>query len=279
VPDEVKRGRGRPPQVPPAPREPIGRERAGGPQRTPPPRRRPAAAVAPARPDLPPDVQSDLPPRLRKEIDRAISPVTRARDVKASLWLGSVAAEEGDLDRALTYLRWAKHLAPRLAVVREALGVVLYRADDLQAALSELQAYRRMSGSHDQNHLVADCMRASGRELERAVELGLELVDDAKADTERRIEAAIVVAAVLDDIGRRPRAQALMDRFLAGDAGTVQPDEESIVRLRWFAGELALRDGDDRTALAHLDALLALDPDYPDARERRAGIASRLQGG
>jgi len=279
MPGQEDRHRARPPQVPPTPRAPIGRDAVRGGGSGAPPRQRRDRATEPERPDLPPETQTELPPRVRKEIDRTVSPAARARDLKIALWIGSVAAEEGDLDTALRYLRWAKHLAPRLAVVREALGVVLYRNDDMVAALAELQAYRRLSGASDQNHLVADCMRASGRELDRAVEVGMLLVDDLRADLERRVEAAIVVAATLDEIGRRPRAKELLDRFLVRSASGPDVPEESRVRLHWFAGELAMRDGDDRGALAHVDALLALEPEYPDAVERRAGLAARIAGG
>src|SRR5439155_466722 len=56
----------------------------------------------------------------------------------------------------------AKELAPRSGAVREVLGMALYRAGRFQEALRELQAYRRLTGRLDQNHLIADSHRALG---------------------------------------------------------------------------------------------------------------------
>jgi tetratricopeptide (TPR) repeat protein len=258
--------RGRPPQVPATPREPIGIDRAGAGRGRPPRRQADGKDQAPERPELPAGLTPELPGKVRKEIDRLVSPAGRARDVKLSLWLGSEASDDGDTVAALRFLRWAKHLAPRLAVVRETLGIALYRAGDLKAALAELQAYRRLAGLDDQNHLIADCMRASGRELDRAVEIAMLLVEDDRSDVERRVEAAIVAAALHEDLEHRPRGRALVDRVLK--AAWTSSEPESRVRLHWIASELAERDGDRSAAAEHMVALLALDGDYPDAPER-----------
>lgn len=271
---EQRKGRGRPPQVPATPREPIGRERVGA---APTPRggqRRPVREAAPQRPDIPPETEPDLPTKLRKEIDRAITEKVRARDVKACLALGSLASEEDAHEDALRFLRWAKHLAPRLAVIREALGIALYRQGDLKGALSELQTYRRLAGVPDQNHLIADCMRDGGRELDRAIDVAMELVDDPRGDLERRVEAAIVAAAIHAEAGRSGRARTVIGRFLDGpeSAHVAAP---STIRLLWLDSEVSEAAGDDPRALRALDRLLALDAEYPDAIDRRARLLSR----
>lgn len=268
---EPRRGRGRPPQVPPVPREPIGKDRVEGRGRPP---RTPRTSGRLERPELPPDAEIDLPPRVRKEIDRLVGDRDRARDVKVALTLGTVASEEDDHDAARRYLAWAKHLAPRSTVVREALGIALYRAGDLRGALTELQSYRRMSGSTDQNHLLADCLRADGREPDRAVEVGLALVDDPTGDIERRVEAAIVVAAVHLDAGRPARATSLLARFLSGPERSDVPSG-STVRLLWVAADAAEADGKDDEALSALERLRSIDPDYPDADGRIALLRAR----
>lgn len=267
TPEPSERGtRRRGPETPSAPREPIGRDRAKGassPRRTAAPR----PAAAPERPDLPSDHRVSLPVPVRKEVERRVSPKGRARDVLTCLDLGSAASEAGDHAEALRLLRWAKHLAPRLAVVRETLGIALYRAEEFRHALTELQAYRRLAGSTDQNHLIADCMRATGAPREEAVAIGLELVEDARAEPARRVEAAIVAAAALEEAGQRRRARTVL-------AAAVEPagraDDEARARRHWFAAELAERDGEPATALAELDALLRLGPDDDAAawRER-----------
>ena len=50
--------------------------------------------------------------------------------------------------------------------MREVLGLALYGEERWQEALTELKAYRRMSGRADQNHIIADCLRALGRPAE-----------------------------------------------------------------------------------------------------------------
>lgn len=253
------------------PREPIGKDRVEGRSRPP---RTPRTTARLERPDLPADAEIDLPPRVRKEIDRLVNDRDRAHDVKVALSLGTVASEDEDHDAARRYLAWAKHLAPRSTVVREALGIALYRAGDLRGALAELQSYRRMSGSNDQNHLLADCLRAEGREPERAVEVGLALVEDPTGDIERRVEAAIVVAAVHLDAERPARAAALLARFLTGPDRTDVPSD-STVRLLWVAADAAEAEGKDAEALSALERLRSIDPDYPDADGRIALLRAR----
>lgn len=261
--------RGRPPQVPPTPREPIGRERAGASAH---PRRPGRAEARPERPDLGLEPGIELPPRVRKELDRLVSDRARADDAKRALALGTEASEAEDHDTARRYLRWAKHLVPRSASVREALGIASYRAGAFRAALSELQAYRRLSGSDDQNHLLADCLRAEGREPERAIEVAERLAADAAADIERRVEAAIVAAAVHLDLGRPERADRILMPML-----TRTEDAELRVRLLWVAADAAEAAGEAQRAVDRLDELLALDPDYPDADERRTRLHGESQ--
>ena len=268
---EPRRGRGRPPQVPPAPREPIGRDRASASAG---PRRPVRSRQGPERPTFPADAEIELPVRIRKEIDRLVSDRTRAQDVKLSLSLGVAASEEDDHVAARRYLAWAKHLAPRATVVREALGIALYRAGDLRGALSELQNYRRLSGSDDQNHLLADCLRAEGRDPARAAEVAMALVTDGVADIERRVEAAIVVAAIHLDLGAPARARAVLQPFLDGVEAAAVP-EVSTVRLLWMAADVAEADDRIPDAIAGLERLLGLDPDCPDAGARLSALRDR----
>jgi len=267
--NDSRRGRGRPPQVPPTPREPIGKDRAGG---STPPRQAARRADVPQRPDIPDGAGADLPGRVRKDIDRVVNDRSRAKDVKACLALGTLASEDEEHSEALLYLQWAKHLAPRSAVVREALGIAHYRAGDFRASLAELQAYRRMSGTTDQNHLIADCIRSEARDVERAVVIGMELVEDDRAEIERRVEAAIVVASVHIAAGRHARARSVLDLLLTGPTARSVPDA-SAVRLLWVAADIAEAEKVPARAIAALERLLKLDSAYPDAAERLAGLA------
>jgi tetratricopeptide (TPR) repeat protein len=241
------------------------------------PRRAPRPTERPERPTFPADAEIDLPPRVRKEIDRLINDRDRARDVKLCLSLGTEAMEQEDDEAAIRYLAWGKHLAPRSAVVREALAIALYRSGDLRAALSELQSYRRISGADDQNHLLADCLRAEGRDLERAIEVGNALATASDQDIERRVEAAIVVAAVQLELARPSRAAGAIAPFLEGPPAVEVP-EASTVRLLWVAADIAEADAAPARALAAIERLLSLDPEYPDARERAARLRDEAEG-
>jgi hypothetical protein len=246
--------------IPGAARAPIGLERAGAGGR--PPRRRAASAVAPARPDLPWDEEPVLPHAVRKEIDRVLGPGSRARDVALALSYGAAAIDEGLVDEAVDALAWAKHGAPRVASVREAYGVALYLAERYGEALTELHAYRRMTGRNDQNHLIADSLRALDRGLDRVAAVARELVEDDQAPADRRAEATLVWAGATADAGQVRTARVLVRRALEGVA---DDGAEHVLRLRLFAAELAGRDGDAEEQAAQLRAVALHDPDLAAA--------------
>jgi tetratricopeptide (TPR) repeat protein len=245
----------------------VGIERARARDDAPP--RTTRAKVAPPKPDLPRDEEAQLPRGIRKEVQRVIGDNARGRDVALALSIGSAAIDEGVIDVALEMLAWAKHEAPRIAAVREAYGVALYLAEDFAGALSELQAYRRLTGRVDQNHLVADCLRALDRGLDRVVDAAQELVTAKDAPIDRRTEAAIVWAGALADHGDVGAGRSVLRRILreAGDA-------EHDLRARFLAGELAARDGDTAEARAQYELVASVDPEFLDVTERLAALGS-----
>ena len=244
-------------------REPIGRDRAT--RRGDAPARPSRDRAAPPRPPLPDDEEPQLPRGVVKEIDRALGSGRRARDVALALSIGSAAIEASRPDIAVEVLAWAKHEAPRVSAVREAYGVALYLDEDFGAALTELQAYRRLTGRVDQNHLVADCLRALGRDVDRVAEAASPLLDDHKAPEDRRAEAAIVWAAALADAGDVRAGRAVLRRFLEPRRGGAA---EHDLRVRWLAADLAQRDSDHLEAARQLERIVATDPDFLDARDR-----------
>ena len=261
-------GAGRPREVEgPGPvgaaREPIGLDKAARKAGAPP--RASRSAARPPRPPLPTNEEPQLPRSVIKEIERTLGRGPRADDVALALSIGSAAIDEGRPDVAVEVLAWAKAEAARLATIREAYGVALYQMGRFADAASELQAYRRFSGRQDQNHVLADCLRALGRDLDRITETAGALVADDTAPVERRAEAAIVWAAAVADSGDLGAARAVLRRFLDGyDLG----EQEHDLRLLYLEGDLADRAGDTDEARRAFERIRAVDPDLLDVEER-----------
>ena len=126
----------------------------------------------------------------------------------------------------------AKRLAPRSGAVRELLGLALYGAGRYRDSLREIQAYRRMTGRLDQNHLAADSYRAIGAP-EKAVPLAREAIA-ARLPVDVRAEAAIVGAAALADLARYDEALGLLRRFpVQSDVG-----RPSDLRIWYMTGDV-----------------------------------------
>jgi hypothetical protein len=201
-----------------------------------------------------------------KDIERALGKGRRADEVALALSVGSQAIDELAVDLALEYLAWAKDQAPRVAPIREAYGVARYLAEDYAGALTELQAYVRISGRNDQNHVIADCHRALGRDLERIEEVARPLLDDDRAPAERRAEAAIVLAAALGDAGRADAGLDVLGRILSERRDR---DHDHHLRVRSLLADLAVQAGERETAVRQLEVLLAADDEGTfDAQER-----------
>lgn len=178
----------------------------------------------------------------------------------------SDALMEGDLARAAELLAWAKHVAPRSAVVREALGVVRYSQGEYAAAQSELLTYRRLSGRQDQNHLLADCARAAGRP-DRVSEYVEEMIA-ADVAQDRVVEGLIVLAGDRADRGDLHGAIQALGR------ATLDPTsiEAWHPRLWYVAADVSERMGDEDQARDYFGAILAVDEGFEDVAERLAAL-------
>ena len=188
-----------------------------------------------------------MPRGVRREIERALGPGPRADDVALALSVGAAAIDADRADVALEALAWAKHQAPRVAAVREAYGVAWYLDGEWAKALTELQAYRRMTGRNDQNHVIADCHRGLGRDPGKVAEPVEELLADSRVGDDLRAEAVIIWAGALADAGDLGAARAVLRRELlrVEDRGG-----DHLLRLVTVAAELAERDGDPDAAAA-----------------------------
>lgn len=221
------------------------------------------------KPDLPVGVEPHLPGNVRRELRQHVRGRELGDEVGLCIQLAGEAIDDDAPQEAVPYLEWAKQVAPRAPVIREALGIARYLSGDFKAALNELRAYRRLSGSADQDHVVADCLRANGHPATEVGEVAQAmLTSDAPAD--RRLEAILVWAGAVADAGDVAAARAVLrraDRQLVDAAG-----EEARERLTYVAGDLAERAGEPDVARRAFARLAELEDDPYGAAERIAGL-------
>jgi tetratricopeptide (TPR) repeat protein len=105
-----------------------------------------------------------------------------------------------DPELAYRHAREARRLLPRLAIVREAVGLCAYATGRFAEALAELRATRRMSGSIEHLPVMADCERGLGRP-ERALALAAS-ADAARLDPAGAVEMRIVASGARRDLGQ-----------------------------------------------------------------------------
>jgi tetratricopeptide (TPR) repeat protein len=175
-----------------------------------------------------------------------------------------------DPERAVVHTRYARNLAPRLAVVREAHGVASYRTGDFATALTELRALRRMTGDPSYLAMMADSERGLGRP-ERAITLGND-PDVRRLKSAERVELAIVVSGARRDRGETKAAVvALQGPDL--ERSDVQP---WTARL-WYAYAAALEEaGRIDEARQWFESVVTIDDDdETDAQERLADLDAR----
>ena len=197
---------------------------------------------------------------------RATARRGRVEDVLGLLESAVAAMEKGKATEAQRLAEQAKGLATRSAAVREILGLAYYEGERFREALRELQAYRRISGRADHNHLIADAHRALGTP-EKAVPLAREALK-ARIPPESKAEAIVVGGAALADLGRYDEAVALLRAF------RTNPDAARPFDLRvWYVlGDVLQRAGRTRDAEREFRRILRHDPDACDVAESLASL-------
>lgn len=128
--------------------------------------------------------------------------------VAGHLFMAGMLAEE-DPALAWRHARAARSKGGRIAVVRETVGLVAYRAGEWSEAIAELRAARRMSGGPGQLPVMADCERALGHP-EKAIELSRS-AEAADLDPSSAAELTIVVAGARADMGQLDAALANLE--------------------------------------------------------------------
>jgi tetratricopeptide (TPR) repeat protein len=207
---------------------------------------------------LPPDVVDDVRQTARPaQAQEALNHVERAVEL-----LG-----RGDPGQALKEARKAKDAAPRSGAVREVLALAYYGLENWREALREMQAYRRMTGRQDENHIVADAYRALGSP-EKAVPLAEEALR-APIPGDAKAEAVIVGASALGDMGRYDEGLALLRRISnRGDVG-----REQDLRVWYVTGDLLAKAGRREDAAQQFRKVTRHDPTAFDAAERLAELS------
>jgi tetratricopeptide (TPR) repeat protein len=208
---------------------------------------------------------SDLPRDVMEELQRSTRP-TQVRDAVSRLSRAVELLERGDSGAAVAEASKAKQLSPRSAAVREVLGLSFYGQERWQQALTELKAYRRMTGRADQNHVIADCLRAVGKPSE-AVPLAEEELK-AKVPNEAKAEAVIVAASALADQGRYAEALAFLGRARTKD----DVSEPYTLRLWYVRGDILAKAGRRAEAADEFRKVMRHDATAFDAAERLADL-------
>ena len=190
-------------------------------------------------------------------------------DILVKVFADAVAAYlQDDYLEAVRLGEQAKHIALRAIGPREFLGLAYYRAGRYPEAARELAAFRRLSGSTDQNHVLADSYRAMGKP-----EKALEYCDEVPKSAPQEIyfEAQIVAAGALNDRGR------LDDAIARLEALDLRPDqvENHHIRASYTLADLLQKKGRFTQAREWFEAADAADPELTDAGERALQLRAR----
>jgi tetratricopeptide (TPR) repeat protein len=180
---------------------------------------------------------------------------------------GAYAAE--DYARSIKLGDQSKHMALRAASVRELLGLAYYRAGRWQEAARELSAFRRITGTTEQNPVLADCYRALGKP-QRALELCNE-IDPRRVSQEVFFEGQIVAAAALAEMGKLDEA---IER-LEGLELRPKVAEPHHLRAWYVLADLLERRAKFTQAREWFEAVGAADPDMTDAPDRVRKLSDR----
>jgi tetratricopeptide (TPR) repeat protein len=192
----------------------------------------------------------------------------KSEDAIARLERAAELYQRDDFPGAAAEAAKAKALAPRSATVREVLGLALYELGRYREALTEMQAYRRMSGRADQNHIIADCLRAVDRP-DRAVPLAEEALASRGVPLRAKTEAVIVAASALADEGKFDQALGLLRRIRTKDdvAGF------EVMRVWYVTADILARAGRPQEAAREFRKILRHDAGAYDVAERLAQLS------
>lgn len=158
-----------------------------------------------------PDIDHDI---TGKELDRPVERELTALDDNNREWVSKHLAMAArylfdDPELAFDHAMAASRRGGRLGVVREAVGMTAYAAGKFSDALREFRTYRRITGDNSHIPEMVDSERALGRR-EKALETAAE-TDLSKIPVNSRVELAMVVAGIYEDLGETENAVAALE--------------------------------------------------------------------
>ncbi|MCW2797647.1 tetratricopeptide repeat protein [Nocardioides sp.] len=220
-------------------------------------------------PELPEEVTG-------KELDRAISAQLKGLPEKLAARVARHLAAAGlildeDPETAYRHTMAARARAPRLAVVREAVGEAAYASGHYAEALAELRAAKRMNGVSAYLPMMADCHRALGQP-EQALKLA-KSPSVANFDPDLKAEMTIVEAGARRDMGQLDAALRTLEM------APLQSKSRGawVVRLRYAYADTLEAAGRDTDALMWFHRTNGIDGDeLTDAAERADALEKRL---
>ncbi|MEV4019086.1 hypothetical protein AB0J35_52245 [Nonomuraea angiospora] len=182
------------------------------------------------------------------------------------------ALEDDDPERAHEHTKVARRFAARIGVVREAAGIVAYRAGHFSEALSDLRAARRMTGSDAYLPVMADCERGLNRP-ERALDL-VRSPEAERLDRAGRIELTIVESGARRDLGQHDAAVITLQRL--PELRDPQPRPWS-ARLAFAYADALADAGHQEAATDWFGRAMAFDEDgETEAAERYAELTGSV---
>ncbi len=167
---------------------------------------------------------------------------------------------------ARTLLKPLADQAPGAATVRELLGLTYYRLGQWKNAVTELEAFRQITGSSEQNPVLADAYR--GLKKHRQVEELWDELRDASPSADLVTEGRIVMAGSLADRKQLTPAIALLEK---SHRATKSPQIHHL-RQAYALADLYERAGDIARARELFRWVAEREPDFADAAERASSI-------
>ncbi len=153
-------------------------------------------------------------------------------------------------------------LVPTVPEVRELYGLTLYRLGMFRAAARELEVFRELAASTDQNPVLADSYRAQKRWAD--VKFLWEELAESSPGADLVNEGRIVMAGSLADQGDLQAAVRLLQK------GWKRPKDPRDHHLRraYALADLYEQSGDMPRARGLFDWVVSKAPDFVDARAR-----------